>query len=235
MAKKLTTIPTNLTEYPNSFKRQGAFPLDAFSVFDTKEAASTYAKESKIAYVGQVLAVPFDDKCYLYVIKNEAGDLEQITLYNSLADANVERRRWDSYLTGVDVSELEDSLNSGKTYSDSNSELRKSINSEISERFNKDKELQQAISNVYTKDESDNKFETKEYVDILYNALSTCGESITYLTNEIESLKEGALLDDDTLTIDGMGVPNEILHHNTGDEVDPWDGSYDGWTFEDGE
>ena len=26
-------IPTNLTEYPNSFKRQGSFPLEAYSVF----------------------------------------------------------------------------------------------------------------------------------------------------------------------------------------------------------
>jgi hypothetical protein len=33
MANLLNKIPTNLTEYPNSFKRQGAFPLEAYSVF----------------------------------------------------------------------------------------------------------------------------------------------------------------------------------------------------------
>ena len=33
MAKLLTGIPINLTEYPNSFKRQGAFPLEAYSIF----------------------------------------------------------------------------------------------------------------------------------------------------------------------------------------------------------
>ena len=35
MAELLTRIPTNLTEYPNSFKRQGCFPLEAYSVFYT--------------------------------------------------------------------------------------------------------------------------------------------------------------------------------------------------------
>ena len=33
MAILNTNFPTNLTEYPNSFKRQGAFPLEAYSVF----------------------------------------------------------------------------------------------------------------------------------------------------------------------------------------------------------
>ena len=31
MAKLLTERPKNLTEYPNSFKRQGAFPLESTS------------------------------------------------------------------------------------------------------------------------------------------------------------------------------------------------------------
>lgn len=68
MAEILKNIPTNLTEYPNSFKRQGCFPLEAYSVFynttdkDGKvttafENAENYAKTNAIAYVGQTLAV----------------------------------------------------------------------------------------------------------------------------------------------------------------------------------
>ena len=35
MAELLKNIPTYLTENPKSFKRQGAFPLEAYSVFYT--------------------------------------------------------------------------------------------------------------------------------------------------------------------------------------------------------
>lgn len=47
----------NLTEYPNSFKRQGAFPLEAYSVFSNLNAAKDYAENNPIAFVGQPLAV----------------------------------------------------------------------------------------------------------------------------------------------------------------------------------
>lgn len=57
MAKFLNETLKNLTEYPNSFKRQGAFPLEAYSVFNTLSAAEDYASNSPIAYVGQPLAV----------------------------------------------------------------------------------------------------------------------------------------------------------------------------------
>jgi hypothetical protein len=30
---------TNITEYPNSFKRQGAFPLERYSLFDSLSSA----------------------------------------------------------------------------------------------------------------------------------------------------------------------------------------------------
>lgn len=89
MAKKLTNIPTNITEYPNSFKRQGAFPLDAYSVFYSYEDASEYAQGNPIAYVGQILVVVKTDQygelnCSLYMIKDEIGTLEPITTLTSL-------------------------------------------------------------------------------------------------------------------------------------------------------
>lgn len=52
----LTTI-TNITEYPNSFKRQGAFPLERFSLFDSLSSAEEYATTNPIAYAGQVINV----------------------------------------------------------------------------------------------------------------------------------------------------------------------------------
>lgn len=58
MAKYLNSFPKNLTEYPNSFERQGAFPLDKYSVFTSLKAAEDYAKDvDSVAYVGQPLAV----------------------------------------------------------------------------------------------------------------------------------------------------------------------------------
>ena len=68
MAEFLKKIPTNLTEYPNSFKRQGAFPLEAYSVFYTKQEADTYAASDPLAYVGQTIAVALDDAVTLYII-----------------------------------------------------------------------------------------------------------------------------------------------------------------------
>ena len=71
MAILNTMLPTNLTEYPNSFKRQGAFPLERYSVFyaiaadeekgisasSAYQEALNYARNNPIAYVGQVVSV----------------------------------------------------------------------------------------------------------------------------------------------------------------------------------
>jgi hypothetical protein len=95
MAEILKNIPTNLTEYPNSFKRQGCFPLEAYSVFyntfdnagnvttTALENAKNYAKTNAIAYVGQTLAVvdaafkteTVDDK------EVEIGTVNEVTFY----------------------------------------------------------------------------------------------------------------------------------------------------------
>ena len=86
MAELLNKIPSNLTEYPNSFKRQGAFPLEAYSVFYTMDAARTYAASNPIAYVGQTLAVVTAnatdptkvDSVVFYVIADAAGTLQVV-------------------------------------------------------------------------------------------------------------------------------------------------------------
>lgn len=86
MAELLNKIPTNLTEYPNSFKRQGAFPLEAYSVFYTMEAAEAYASSNPVAYVGQTLAVvtanaentAVVDSVVFYIIADAAGTLQEV-------------------------------------------------------------------------------------------------------------------------------------------------------------
>lgn len=86
MAELLNKIPTNLTEYPNSFKRQGAFPLEAYSVFYTMEAAEAYASSNPVAYVGQTLAVvtanaedkTIVDSVIFYIIADAAGTLQEV-------------------------------------------------------------------------------------------------------------------------------------------------------------
>lgn len=92
MAELLTKLPTNLTEYPNSFKRQGCFPLEAYSVFYATadktafEAAQDYATNNGIAYVGQTLAVVTTtaedatvvDNVTFYIIADAAGTLQEV-------------------------------------------------------------------------------------------------------------------------------------------------------------
>lgn len=76
MAVLLTKKPNNLTEYPNAFKRQGAYPLEADSIYQTLADAQKYAKEDPIAYVTQLLAVAAGDGTVVYyVIADEEGNL----------------------------------------------------------------------------------------------------------------------------------------------------------------
>lgn len=73
-----TSTIKNITEYPNSFKRQGAFPLERYSIFNTLTAAKEYAKSNPIAYVGQIITVVDAGGTSVYKINNEAGDLVRI-------------------------------------------------------------------------------------------------------------------------------------------------------------
>ena len=77
MAVILDSFP--FMEFPLSISRQDGFPLDRYSVFDSLEAAQTYAQTNPVAYVGQRIAVVVDGVATQYSIKNVAGELEPAT------------------------------------------------------------------------------------------------------------------------------------------------------------
>ena len=56
-----------ITEYPNTFKRQGSFPLDKYSVFNSLTDATEYAESNKIAYEGQIISVVENDSVNAYI------------------------------------------------------------------------------------------------------------------------------------------------------------------------
>ena len=61
-----------ITEYPNTFKRQGSFPLDNSTVFDSLNKAIEYAKSNPIAYEGQVITVTENNDVIAYSLKKSA-------------------------------------------------------------------------------------------------------------------------------------------------------------------
>lgn len=67
------------------FNRTNAIPIDKFSVFNTQEAAETYAKTNPVAYPGQFIAVVTADKVTPYVI-SVTGELQ--TINNDTDDVN---------------------------------------------------------------------------------------------------------------------------------------------------
>ena len=63
---------------PISYKRGNPIPLDTTSVWYDLTELETYAKEGVTAYVGQVLTLVEDDKTTVFVIVDEAGNLEPV-------------------------------------------------------------------------------------------------------------------------------------------------------------
>lgn len=80
----------NISEYPNTFVRQGAFPLEKFSVFDSYEAAKDYAKEDPRAYIGQQLVVVESANATpsSFVISGTGGSLVRIPDIYDLTSAS---------------------------------------------------------------------------------------------------------------------------------------------------
>lgn len=80
------------TEYPNQIKRQGDFPLEKYSVFETYEEAEDYAANSPIAYEGQQIVVKEDinnnNNPTLYILKkaSEGSIVNYILVYSSETD-----------------------------------------------------------------------------------------------------------------------------------------------------
>ena len=50
------------------------------------------------------------------------------------------------------------------------------------------------------------------------------------ISEEVSKLQEKALVETDTLIIDGMSVPDELLNNEPG-SVEEWNGEFEGWTF----
>lgn len=71
-----------ITEYPNTFKRQGSFPLDKSSAFDSLVEATEYAESSKIAYAGQIVSVIEDDDVRIYLLKKHDDKSKNFKLVN---------------------------------------------------------------------------------------------------------------------------------------------------------
>lgn len=84
MAELLTKKPSNLTEYPNSFKRQGAFPLEMDEICYSMEEAIEYANSDPKAYVGQKIVVVNNGVSKLYIIQAD----NSLTEYATQADLN---------------------------------------------------------------------------------------------------------------------------------------------------
>lgn len=103
MASKIdvTTIK-NISEYPNSFKRQGNFPLDLYSLFNTKgsttstdlNTAEGYAQKSGVAYTGQLVTVSDQSSSNpqprAYLVRNSAKNssyLDELALKSEVDSA----------------------------------------------------------------------------------------------------------------------------------------------------
>ena len=73
---------------PISYKRGNPIPLDKSAVWYDKTEMKAYAVSNPTAYVGQVLSYvnEIDNKVEVYVITNEAGDLELLNLADQKAD-----------------------------------------------------------------------------------------------------------------------------------------------------
>ena len=82
----------NITEYPNTFKRQGAFSLEEFEIFNSLTAAQAYAKSNPVAYIGQKIVV---------VEKSEEG--QYTVSHYSIDDANGKLTPLGSAVAGDDA------------------------------------------------------------------------------------------------------------------------------------
>lgn len=115
MATLLNNIPNNITEYPNSFKRQGAFPLERYSVFSSYAEAKDYAENNKIAYVTQPIGVAYKigEKVVAdyYIIGDEKGTLIHIgNSGHNLDEINTRLEEIEQFFTLEDGESLKDTL-----------------------------------------------------------------------------------------------------------------------------
>lgn len=79
----------NTSDYPNTFVRTNAFPLERYSIFDTLTGAEKYATENPIAYIGQQIVVaPTDTATPSSFIISGGGNLVRVPDVYDLTSAS---------------------------------------------------------------------------------------------------------------------------------------------------
>lgn len=162
MATLLKNIPNNITEYPNSFKRQGAFPLERYSVFPSYQEAKTYAETSKIAYVTQPIGVAYkigeEIVADYYIIGDENGTLIHIGNSNhNLDEINARIEEIEKFFVLEDGESLKDTLDELielqkwieehlGDFDEFKEQVRVDLETETKNRMEEDKYLSEAIS-----------------------------------------------------------------------------------------
>lgn len=164
-------LPTNLTEYPNSFKRQGSFPLEAYSVFyaitdaegavttSALDAAKDYAKNNPIAYVGQILAVVTVtdgvSEVDVYKIENANGDLVPV---GNTEDVEAAIKALEDYIGKIPTTsdaktiiEYIDKKTEGIATSDSLAQLQKDVDAIESTVGNDESGLVKDVADIHAK------------------------------------------------------------------------------------
>lgn len=84
----MATLPGNYNSVglPINITRGNPIPIDSTEVWNSLEDAQEYAANGSTAYVGQSLKVIDQETntVKIYVIKNEAGDLEELSYLSDL-------------------------------------------------------------------------------------------------------------------------------------------------------
>lgn len=162
MAELLIGLPNNITEYPNSFERQGAFPLERYSVFSSITDAREYAKTSKIAYVTQPIGVAYEQNGKVvadyYIIGDKDGTLIHIgNSSHNLDEINQRIEEIEKFFVLEDGESLKDTLDQlielqkwieehSGDFDEFKEQVRVDFETEIRNRMEEDKLLSEAIS-----------------------------------------------------------------------------------------
>lgn len=162
MATLLNNIPNNITEYPNSFKRQGAFPLERYSVFSSYAEAKDYAENNKIAYVTQPIGVAYkigeEVVADYYIIGDEKGTLIHIgNSGHNLDEINARLEEIEQFFALEDGESLKETLDELielqkwieehlGDFEEFKEQIRVDLETEIRNRTVQDKYLSEAIN-----------------------------------------------------------------------------------------
>lgn len=118
-------------EFPLQIDRQYGAPIDKYSVFYSQSNAEEYAKNSPLAYVGQIVVIVSSDNnsAKVFVIADTSGKLTELTNTDVSEAIKEEVLRECKTYTDGEIVKVETSV---KAYSDSkNSELEETLNNTI--------------------------------------------------------------------------------------------------------